>query len=173
MVWRRVLVGLPVVAVVVAGCSSGVGSLPVGPRPVDACSMLTSDQVADIVGTPGPFTGAHEDAADDGSPVWGCTWGTENSYADLRELTAAQFRDVSTPDSGTVRVPLSGIGDKAMLTKNKSDGGNSYVYLATAGRYYAVQVTVDRRSYQDAGNADREAGAGQTLAKVVVPGLSG
>ncbi|MFL6072803.1 MAG: hypothetical protein ACJ73S_05335 [Mycobacteriales bacterium] len=168
---------LALVAVALVGCSTHQSSsgLPVGghgPRPADACTMLTSDQVAAIVGTPGPFTGAHEDPAEDGTPVWGCTWGTHRSYADVRELSAARFERVSTPDPDTVLTPLRGIGDKALLRKNRSDGGNSSVYFATAGRYYETQVTVDRHAYRDGPNAGREARAAQNLAKTLVPRLS-
>jgi hypothetical protein len=156
----------------VAGCSSSAGDVfggaASGPRPADACLMLTSDQVAAIVGTPGPFTGAHEDPDEDGNPVWGCTWGTQQSYADLRELSAKQFDMVSTPDQDTVLTPLSGIGDKALLQKNKSD---SYVYFVVGGYYYEAQVTVDRR---DSGgtNAAQEISAAEQLAKTLAPRLN-
>lgn len=164
------------VAGAVAGCSSGGGSSGLvvahGPRPADACTMLTSDQVADIVGTPGPYTCAHEDPAEDGTPVWGCTWGTLLSYADIRELTAQQFAGAIAPDPDSTLTPLSGIGDQAVLGRNKSSGSDSYVYFATAGRYYAAQVTVDRYSYRDAPNVGHEAEAAQLLAKILVPGLS-
>jgi hypothetical protein len=172
---RGLLAGVLVGATLaVVGCSSAdsQAAVPSGPRPADACTMLTSDQVATIVGTPGEYTGAHEDPAQDGTPVWGCTWGTQSSYADIRELTAAQFTQVHTPDPDTVLTSLRGIGDKALLQKNRSDGGNSYVYFATAGRYYAAQVTVDRHSYLDAPNAGREASADQLLAKTLLPGLA-
>ncbi len=94
---RLLLTSLPVLAVAMTSCSSSVSSSPVGPRPANACTVLTSDQVAEIVGTPGPYSGAHEDPAQDGAPVWGCTWGTRRSYADLRELTATQFDRVTAP----------------------------------------------------------------------------
>ena len=96
--------------------------------------MLTSDQVAHAVGTPGPYTGAHEDPAQDGSLVWGCTWGTQNSYADVRETSASRFPKVGS-DSVSVITPLSGIGDKAVLQTFKS-GPEPNVYFAVAGHYY-------------------------------------
>jgi hypothetical protein len=167
-----------VAAVTVAGCSSsgndpsGLSIGGSGPRPADACTMLTSDQLATIVGTPGPFTGVPEDPANDGTPVWGCTWGTQKSYVDIRELTAGQFNDTNTPDPDIVDTPLSGIGDQAKLQKNRSDGTNSYVYFRTAGRYYEVQVGVDRYAYEDAPNAGHEASAAQFLAKISAPRLS-
>ncbi len=58
-----------------------------------------------------------------------------------------------------------------MLGKNKSDGSNSYTYFVTAGRYYEVQITLDRRAHEGPDAAD-EADAGQVLAKMVVPGLA-
>lgn len=163
-------------ALVLGGCSSGghPGMLMTGspgPRPADACTMLTSDQVAEIVGTPGPYTGAHEDPAEDGSPVWGCTWGTRQSYADVRELTAAQFAALPKPDPTFVVTPLNGIGDRAYLTKVKDTGTDPEVSFETAGRYYSVEVTVDRYGYADGPNANREANAAELLAKILVPHL--
>jgi hypothetical protein len=177
----RLLPNLPalaLVAVAVAGCSSagnGLSGLSLGgngPRPVDACTMLASDQLAAIVGTPGPFTGVPQDPADDGTPVWGCIWGTQKSSVDLRELTTGQYNDTNTPDPDIVDTPLSGIGDLAKLQKNRSDGTNSYVYFRTGGRYYEVQVVVDRYGYEDAPNAGHEASAAQFLAKIMAPRLS-
>jgi hypothetical protein len=129
--------------------------------------MLTSGQVADAVGTPGPYTGAHEDPAQDGSPVWGCTWGTQNSYADIRETK--RFPKVGS-DSVSVITPLSGIGDQAVLQTFKS-GPEPNVYFAAAGHYYEAQVTVDRRE-SDATNSPREASAAQELAKILAKELA-
>lgn len=176
---RGLFASLPMLAVMaVTGCSSSHdhSGLPfggTGPRPADACTMLSSDQVAKIVGTPGPFTGAHEDPDENGKPVWGCTWGTQQSYADLRQLSAKQFRRASTPDSDTVITPLRGIGHDAMLTKNKSDGSDSYLYFRAGGHYYEVQIVVDRRAYGDPANAGREISGAQALAKAVAPRLAG
>lgn len=142
-------------------------------RPDDACTMMTSDQVAQLVGTPGPYTGAHEDPAEDGSPVWGCTWGTHASYADVREIDQARFtRDTSNPSADDVVAPVSGIGDKAALDKRRSDGSNPYVYFASGGAYYEVEVVVDRREL-GAANAPKEATAEQALAKILAAELAG
>ncbi|HEY3718266.1 MAG TPA: hypothetical protein VGL39_27385 [Jatrophihabitantaceae bacterium] len=170
---RRLLLGLPVLAVALAGCSSsterqGAHSTN-GVRPSDACTMLTSDQVSDAVGTPGPYTGATEDAAEDGSPVWGCTWGTQNSYADIRETSASHVPKVGS-DSVSVTTRLSGIGNKAVLQTFKG-GGEPYVFFAAAGRSYEAQVTVDRREL-DATNSPRETSAAQELAKILAKELS-
>ncbi|MBM9510239.1 DUF3558 family protein [Actinacidiphila acididurans] len=148
-----------------AGVSAG--------RPDDACTMMTSDQVAQLVGTPGPYTGAHEDPAQDGSPVWGCTWGTPASYADVREIDRARFtQDTSSPSADDVVAPLSGIGDKAALEKRKSDGSNPYVYFAAGGAYYEVEVVVDRREL-GAANAPKEVLGEQGLAKILAAELAG
>ncbi|HVV18349.1 MAG TPA: hypothetical protein VHF06_02875 [Pseudonocardiaceae bacterium] len=168
--------GIGVLVLIAAvGCSSGGdrAALASGPRPADACTLLTSDQVAAIVGTPGPYTGAHEDPAEDGSPVWGCTWGTQLSYADIRELTAKQWDAVRAPDPDLDTTRLSGIGDQALLTKNKDDGGNSYVYFAVGERYYETQVAVDRSGGDDTPNFGHEAEAAQALATMLLPRLSG
>jgi hypothetical protein len=119
--------------------------------------MLTSDQVSAVVGTPGPYTGAHENPAEDGTPVWGCIWGTRDSYADLRETSASRYANLSSyPD--IITTPLGGIRDKALLEKVKSDGSQPYVHFAAAGRYYQVEVLVDRRE-SGVTNAPREANA--------------
>lgn len=132
--------------------------------------MLTSDQVAAAVGTSGPYTGAHEDPADDGSPVWGCTWGTHASFADIRETTAERFTMGSTADITTT--PISGVGDQAHLDTNKSDGGTPRLWFAAGSRYYVMEVDVSRREL-GAENADREKAAEQTLAKALAAKLSG
>ncbi|WP_194918262.1 hypothetical protein [Catenulispora rubra] len=150
-----------------AAATSGAGGQA---RTDDACTLLTSDQVAAAVGTPGPFTGAHEDPASDGSPVWGCTWGTHTSYADIRQVTAATF--ASTPDSSDITVaPVSGIGDKARLDTMNPDGRNPEILFTVGGAYYDLSVTVSR-SELGATNAAQEASAERMLAKLLVPKLS-
>ncbi|HEX4224042.1 MAG TPA: hypothetical protein VHZ97_16860 [Pseudonocardiaceae bacterium] len=151
-------------AVLVAGCSvSAEGSLHA--RPSDACTLFTSEEVAGIVGTPGPFTGAHEDDDQNGNPVWGCTWGTQTSYVDLREITAAGLAGVDH-DAGATRTPLSGIGDRAELVKWTS-GREPELYLTVSGVNYGIDVAVNRRAADDGGNADHEADAEQTVAKAI------
>jgi len=159
-------------ALAVAGCSSSApqgAHATNGVRPTDACTMLTSGQVAHAVGTPGPYTGAHEDPDQNGRPVWGCTWGTQNSYADIRETSASRFPKVGS-DSVSVITPLSGIGDQAVLQTFKS-GGEPYVDFVAAGHYYEAQVSVNRRE-ADAAISAREASAAQELAKIVAKELS-
>jgi len=182
---RQVRRCLPLVALTAlaalgaAGCTSSAAGQPVAAsaipggaaRPIDACGMLTSDQVAGIVGTPGPYTGAHEDAAPDGSPTWGCTWGTPDSYADIREVTSSSFAKLGSY-SDVELTPLNGIGDKAVLEKRKSDGSNPYVYFLAATRYYEVEIVVDRRETGTT-NAPREANAAQVLAKMLAKLLAG
>lgn len=133
--------------------------------------MLTSDQVAAAVGTPGPYNNSHEDPADDGSPVWGCTWGTRTSYADIRETTAEWFAKVPDPADITT-APLSGIGDQARLDTMNPDGRNPDIWFTAGGRYYVVEVVVSRKEL-GAENAAHEKDAEQTLAKALAAKLAG
>lgn len=151
-----------------SAASTGGAAAPA--RTDDACALLTSDQVAAAVGTAGPFTGAHEDPASDGSAVWGCTWGTHTSYADIREVTADTF--ASTPDpSNITTAPVSGIGDKARLDTMNPDGRNPEIFFTVGGRYYDLSVVVSR-SELGAANAAQEQSAERMLAKLLVPKLS-
>lgn len=139
-------------------------------RPADACTMLSSDQVADAVGTPGPYDGSHEDPADDGTPIWGCAWGTQTSDANFMAIPASSFQFTPDPANGTV-TPVSGIGDQARLIAMKPDGRNPELQFAIGGGYYDLTVTVDR-SEIDATNVGQEKSAEQTLAKLLLAKLS-
>jgi hypothetical protein len=139
------------------------------PRPSDACTMLSSDQVADAVGTSGPYNDSHEDPADDGTPVWGCTWGTQASSADFRAIQAAAFQFTPDPANGTV-TPLSGIGDQARMLAMQPDGQNPELQFTIGGAYYDLSVTVDR-SETGATNAGKEKSAEQALAKLLLAKL--
>lgn len=138
-------------------------------RPDDACTLLSSDEVASAVGTPGPYTGAHEDPASDGTPVWGCTWGTRNSYADIREVPAETFQNAPDPSDVTT-TSVSGIGDKARLDTMNPDGRNPELLFTVGGRYYDLSVTLSR-SETGAANAGQEENAERTLAKLLVAKL--
>jgi len=162
------------VLVTAAGCSSSDGSPTRGTaggvgRPADACTMLSSDQVASAVGTPGPYNGSHEDPGADGNPVWGCAWGTSDSSADIREMTAARFAALPGLTDFTTK-PITGIGDKALLATMNPDGRNPSVWFAARGHYYVVSVEVSR-SELGAGNAPRENTAEQTLARILAAQL--
>ena len=150
-----------------AATTSGAGSPA---RPDDACTLLSSDQVASAVGTPGPYNDSHEDPADDGSPVWGCTWGTRSSYADFREVPASTFQATPNPADVTT-TPVSGIGDKARMATMNPDGRNPELQFTIGGAYYELSVTVSR-SETDASNAGQEANAERMLAKLLVAKLS-
>ncbi|WP_035804883.1 hypothetical protein [Kitasatospora mediocidica] len=153
------------------GAAPSSAPAPAPARPADACVMLTSDQVAAAVGTPGPYNDSHEDPADDGTPVWGCTWGTRTSYADLREVTTVQYL-TSTTAGNVTGTPLSGIGDGAILTVRKDDGSMPTVHFTTGSHFYAVSVTLDR-SETDAANAGKETAAEQALATTLAKALTG
>ena len=156
---------------VAATTSSASASSAAAPaRPADACTMLSSDQVASAVGTPGPYNDSHEDPADDGSPVWGCTWGTHSSDVDIREVPASSF--LSTPDPTDITAtPVTGIGDKARLDTMNPDGRNPELLFTAGGAYYNLSVTVDR-SETGAANADQEKSAEQALGKLLAAKLS-
>jgi len=156
---------------VAATTSSAAASSAAAPaRPADACTMLSSAQVASAVGTPGPYNDSHEDPADDGSPVWGCTWGTHSSDVDIREVPASSF--LSTPDPTDITAtPVTGIGDKARLDTMNPDGRNPELLFTAGGAYYNLSVTVDR-SETGAANADQEKSAEQALGKLLAAKLS-
>lgn len=139
-------------------------------RPSDACTLLTSDQVASAVGTPGPYNDAHEDPTDDGRPVWGCTWGTHASDADFREIQASSFQSTPDPADATV-TPVTGIGDQARMITMTPDGRNPDLEFTVGGAYYDLSVTVSR-SETDASNAGQEQNAERMLAKLLVAKLS-
>ncbi|MFC8451319.1 hypothetical protein [Kitasatospora sp. NPDC057223] len=142
-----------------------------GARPADACTMLTAAQVSAAVGTSDRFVGTHPDPAQDGSEVWGCTWGSHLSYASLRELTAVQFAySIGSPDLTATRVP--GIGDQALIAVKKSNGGTPHLAFLAGLRYYVLEVVVDRGSH-DATNADQEIAAEKQLGTVLATALKG
>ncbi|HVX46570.1 MAG TPA: hypothetical protein VHC49_21930 [Mycobacteriales bacterium] len=167
---RPTLAAMTVTAAV--ACSSGPTAPAPGRhgRPAHACSMLTSDEVEDIIGTPGPYTGAHEDKDPSGNPVWGCTWGTSLSYADIRELARANFRMAISARDDVVR-KLDGIGDQAYLGRAKDGGGNPYVYFKAAGHYYHAEITIDRRAVST-DHADEAAKDEQELARLIADRLT-
>ncbi|KJY30265.1 hypothetical protein [Streptomyces sp. NRRL S-495] len=132
-----------------------------GKRPADACTLLTSPQVIAAVGTAGPFNGTHFDPVD-GKPVWGCTWGSRQSYADIRETSPSNLAALKTNPEFTV-TPLPGVGQEAYLVQRK-DGFRPEVYFVAAdGRAYSVEVVKDRGPNDDA-NAPAEAAAASGLA---------
>lgn len=146
-------------------------SAAAGPhRPSDACTLLSSDEVSGAVGTPGPFNGAPEDPASDGSPVWGCTWGTHSSYVDIREMSAPDFNTPLDPAKDTV-TPLSGIGDKAMMITRSPDGSEPEIRFTAGGGYYELSMVYDRRELSPQ-NADKEETAEKSLGKLLAAKLA-
>jgi hypothetical protein len=139
-------------------------------RPDDACTLLTSDQVAAAVGTPGPYNDSHEDPADDGTPVWGCTWGTHTSNADIREVPASDFESMPDPADITTS-PVTGIGDKARMETTNPDGRNPDIYFTVGGAYYDLSVVLSR-SETGAENAAKEEIAERTLGKLLAAKLA-
>ncbi|WP_051742774.1 hypothetical protein [Kitasatospora sp. MBT66] len=131
-----------------------------GKRPADACTLLTSMQVVAAVGTSGPFNGTHPDKVD-GKEVWGCTWGSRQSYAHIRETSPTVLAGLRTNPEYTL-TPLPGVGEEAYLVQRK-DGLRPEVYFVSSGHLYSVEVVKDRGPNDDA-NAPAEAAAASGLA---------
>ncbi|MFE6751584.1 hypothetical protein ACFVGM_37525 [Kitasatospora purpeofusca] len=129
-------------------------------RPADACTLLTSPQVVAAVGTAGPFNGTHPDKVD-GKEVWGCTWGSRQSYAHIRETSPAVLAGLRTNPEYTL-TPLPGVGEEAYLVQRK-DGFRPEVYFVSSGQLYSVEVVKDRGPHDEV-NAPAEAAAASGLA---------
>ncbi|MFF1907289.1 hypothetical protein [Kitasatospora sp. NPDC058218] len=153
-----------------APTAAGTPSTAPAARPGDACTLLTSPQVIAAVGTGGPFRGTHPDPASDGSPVWGCTWGSFQSYASIRETSPTAL--AAARANGELQVtPLPGVGQEAVLSQRK-DGTHPRVLFLAGGRAYAVEVVKDRGP-DDEVNAPAEALAEGALAMVLAKQLTG
>ncbi|MFD9594480.1 hypothetical protein ACFWA9_17220 [Kitasatospora sp. NPDC059973] len=153
-----------------APASTGAPTAAPAGRPADACTLLQSPQVVAAVGTSGPFRGTHPDPASDGSPVWGCTWGSPDSYASVRETTPTAL--ASAKADGQLQVTtLPGVGQEAVLTQRK-DGTHPRALFVAGGRVYAVEVVKDRGP-GDGVNAPAEALAESGLAMVLAKSLGG
>ncbi|MEE1783109.1 hypothetical protein PUR71_09290 [Streptomyces sp. SP17BM10] len=140
---------------------------PAGNRPADPCSVLTNDQVTGALAASTPLRaeGASTEEA------WGCTWGSRQSYVSIKELDAARFTAV-TAGSQSASSPLPGIGDDAVLVKNKEDGRMPKVVFTVAGHHYSIEAVADR-SELGAVNAAREAAVEQQLAATAAKALAG
>ncbi|MDY0814908.1 hypothetical protein [Kitasatospora purpeofusca] len=140
--------------------TAGTTPAGTGKRPADACTLLTSPQVIAVVGTAGPFTGTHFSPVD-GKPVWGCTWGSRQSYADIRESSPSTLAALKSNPEFT-STPLPGVGQEAYLVQRK-DGFRPEVFFVSDGHVYSVEVVKDRGP-NDEVNAAAEAAAASTLA---------
>ncbi|MFJ6137110.1 hypothetical protein [Kitasatospora sp. NPDC092286] len=143
---------------------------PAGKRPADACTMLTSAQVVAVVGTAGPFRGTHPDPASDGSAVWGCTWGSHQSYAAIKETAPDTLARVRA-DSDLAVTTVPGIGQEAVATAWKKDGTRPMLYLVAGGHTYSVAVVKDRGPGDDV-NAPAETLAEAALATTLAVSLT-
>ncbi|MEU6238628.1 hypothetical protein [Kitasatospora sp. NPDC047058] len=155
-----------------ASSPAASGAAPTGvavKRPADACTLLNSPQVIAAVGTAGPFTGTHPDPASDGSPVWGCTWGSRQSYASIHEVKPTVLATVKADPQADI-VPVPGVGQEAVLAKRK-DGTHPVVYFVSDGHVYSVEVVKDRGPGNGA-NAPAEAVAESALALVLAKSLT-
>ncbi|MFE7558902.1 hypothetical protein [Kitasatospora sp. NPDC057500] len=144
------------------------GSTPAGAskRPADACTLLTSPQVVAAVGTGGPFRGTHHDPKD-GKPVWGCTWGSRQSYASIEEIEPTRYAALkASPD--LTAAPMPGVGQEAHLIRRKDGSFPAVYFVAADGHVYEVEVVKDRGPGDD---AEAEALAASTLALVLSKGV--
>ncbi|MFJ9608652.1 hypothetical protein ACIRS1_20170 [Kitasatospora sp. NPDC101176] len=142
---------------------------PAGKRPADACTLLTSPQVVQAIGTTGPFTGTHPDPGTDGTRPWGCTWGSRESYAAVREVPPSTLATVQADPDLTV-TPINGAGRQAVLATRKG-GGHPVVYLQADGHVYSVEA-VKSRAPGDEANAPAEVVAETVLAGVLATRLA-
>ncbi|MFF3073457.1 hypothetical protein ACFVSN_37345 [Kitasatospora sp. NPDC057904] len=143
------------------------GAKPVGSRPADPCSVLTNDQVTRALAASVPLRaeGASTEVA------WGCTWGSRQSFVSVKELDATRFTAVTTNNRSTSS-PVPGVGDDAVLLKNKEDGGMPKVVFTLAGHHYSIEAVADRREL-GAANAAQEAAVEQQLAATAAKALAG
>ncbi|MFE2105014.1 hypothetical protein ACFXAF_03930 [Kitasatospora sp. NPDC059463] len=139
-----------------------------GKRPADACTLLTSPQVVAAVGTGGPFRGTHPDP-DNGKPVWGCTWGSRQSYAHIREMDPALYASLRSHPDYTA-TPLPGTGKDAYLLRRKDGTRPEVNFIGEDGRAYTVEVVKDRGPDDDV-NAEAEAVAATGLALLLSKGV--
>ncbi|MFF2041382.1 hypothetical protein ACFVVX_13200 [Kitasatospora sp. NPDC058170] len=145
-------------------------SSPSGKRPAEACPMLTSEQIVTIVGTSGPFRGTRLSPASDGSPVWGCTWGSRESYAAIHEVSATVLASVKANPELEVS-PLRQVGQDAVLVVRKKDSTQPTVYFTADGHTYSVEV-VKSRAPGDGVNAPAEVMAEGILATLLAKALT-
>jgi hypothetical protein len=157
---------LCVAAVLLAGCggssvqpSASTGTSPSGPGvqqsiPVPACSLLTSDQVAALLGSaPSPNAGTELDHADSYKT---CAWssGTESMTLGVSFSDDPGFSN--GPDYGTPS-PVPGLGDSAKFSSAGTAGTFKGALDAVQGPLsvgLAIQGPVDPASRLDAMNTD-------------------
>ncbi|MFG3054907.1 hypothetical protein ACGFZP_28695 [Kitasatospora sp. NPDC048239] len=149
---------------------TGTPAAPPGKRPAEACPMLTSEQIVTIVGTSGPFRGTRLSPASDGSPVWGCTWGSRESYAAIHEVSATVLASVRANPELEV-TPMRQVGQDAVLSVWKKDSTRPVVYFTADGHTYSVEV-VKSRAPGDGVNAPAEVMAEGILATLLAKALT-
>ncbi|MCG6497922.1 hypothetical protein [Kitasatospora sp. A2-31] len=141
-----------------------------GSRPKDACTLVVPAQVAATINAVEPLNTTRPDAASDGSPVWGCTWGNRQSYASLREVAPGILASAKADPAKSV-APLPGVGTEAVIATRK-DHAHPVAFFVTGGHTYEVEVVKDRGP-GDAVNAGLEAAAEGSLALVFAKSLGG
>ncbi|MFJ3788943.1 hypothetical protein [Kitasatospora sp. NPDC090091] len=149
---------------------TGTGTGTAGSRPKDACTLLMPAQVSATINAVEPLNTTHPDAASDGTPVWGCTWGNRQSYASLREVAPGVLASAKADPARSV-APLPGVGTEAVIV-TRTDHSHPVAFFVTGGHTYEVEVVKDRGP-GDAVNAGLEAAAEGSLALVFAKSLGG
>ncbi|MEV7403402.1 hypothetical protein AB0N93_23805 [Streptomyces sp. NPDC091267] len=130
-------------ALAMGGCSasrpptdSEEGAGP-APKKASTCALLNADDVRQAFDSPETFAGTRPDPVD-GKRPWGCTWGSQTSYASVEQVSREDYRaGIEAP--GVRLVPQNiGTGDSfAVYPADKSQpmrfafttGSRSYYYL--------------------------------------------
>ncbi|MEV6521281.1 hypothetical protein AB0M43_04955 [Longispora sp. NPDC051575] len=140
---------------------------PVDRRPVDGCTVLTSDIISAALDSPGPFKGVATEPIE-GFRDWGCIWVTGKSYASLRELEFSLYMGFTT-ESTWKFTQVDGIGSRAYIG-GRQDGTTPMLLFAVDGRYYALQVS---KAKDDTSNVALEKAAEQVLGVVAAKAIAG
>ncbi|MED7953894.1 hypothetical protein [Streptomyces sp. BE303] len=102
--------------------------------------------------------------------MWGCTWGSRQSSAHIREVDAGSITAART-DPGLQTAPLPGVGQEAVLVRRK-DGTRPEVFFVPDGRTYSVAVVTDRGP-DDEVIGPAEAAAASAPALALAPSVAG
>ncbi|MEE1822756.1 hypothetical protein PUR61_11200 [Streptomyces sp. BE20] len=154
--------------------SGGGRAAPPANRPADPCTLLTSDQVVAVVGTPGPFNGMPLGRGLDGSAVWGCGWSNWDSLTSLQEVDSSTFashkRDSQRPDAKEPAV--KDVGDEVFVA-SRGNAGKPALFFALGPHFYRVEVQSNRKLGANNPDAAKDAAAEESLARQFAKTLKG
>ncbi|MFD5083662.1 hypothetical protein ACFWOG_13605 [Kitasatospora sp. NPDC058406] len=157
-----------------AAPSGGGKAAPPANRPADPCTLLTSDQVVAVVGTPGPFNGMPLGRGLDGSAVWGCGWSNWDSLTSLQEVDSSTFashkRDSQRPDAKEPAV--KDVGDEVFVA-SRGNAGKPALFFALGPHFYRVEVQSNRKLGANNPDAAKDAAAEESLARQFAKTLKG